>query len=66
MSPLESYARFLTRHAWLVLVAVASTVVLAGTRRLRAEFNVEASLPAGHEFVRIDRRSAASSAAVTR
>src|SRR5690349_1970094 len=55
---LARYASFLTRHAWLVLGAVAlATVVLgAGTRRLRAEFSVEASLPAGHPFVQIDRR----------
>jgi predicted RND superfamily exporter protein len=57
-SPLERYARFLTRRAWLVLGAVTlATVALgAGTRRLRAEFSVEASLPAGHPFVQIDRR----------
>ena len=54
----ERYARFLTNHAWSVLAAVALATVLlaAGTRRLRAEFNFEASLPAGHPFVQIDRR----------
>ena len=57
MSRFERYARFLTEHAWMVLVAVAlvTVVLAAGTRRLRADFDVEASLPAGHPFVQIDR-----------
>jgi uncharacterized protein len=57
MSRLERYARFLTEHAWMVLVAVAlvTVVLAAGTRRLRADFDVEASLPANHPFVQIDR-----------
>jgi uncharacterized protein len=56
MSRLERYARFLTEHAWMVLVAVAlvTIVLAAGTRRLRADFDVEASLPANHPFVQID------------
>jgi hypothetical protein len=58
MSWLERYAHFLTRRAWLVLIAVALvTAALAnGMRLLRAEFSVEASLPAGHPFVQIDRQ----------
>src|SRR5437867_2185829 len=58
MSWLERYARFLTRHAWAVLFAVAlvSCALVLGMRRLRVEFDVEASLPAGHPFVDIDRR----------
>jgi predicted RND superfamily exporter protein len=57
MSFLKRYATFLTRHAVLVLVAVVlATVGLAsGIGRLRAEFNVESSLPADHPFVRIDK-----------
>ena len=54
---LERYARFLTRHAWSVLLAVAlvTGALIVGIGRLRAEFSVEASLPAGHPFVQIDR-----------
>src|SRR5262245_4179713 len=54
---LDRYVRWLVRHAWLVLVLVAvSTVFVAsGMRKLHAEFNVEASLPANHPFVRIDQ-----------
>jgi len=57
MSALERYARFLTDHAWKVLVAVAlvTVVLAAGTRRLHTDFDVEASLPASHPFVQIDR-----------
>ena len=55
---MSGYARFLTRHAWMVLalVALVTVVLAAGTRRLRAEFDIEASLPANHPFVQIDRR----------
>jgi uncharacterized protein len=58
ISALARYAEFLTRHAWAVLIAVAvATVALgAGIRRLHSEFNVEASLPANHPFVQIDRQ----------
>ena len=54
---MESYARFLVRRAWLVLlvVAVATTWIGSGIRRLRTEFNVEAGLPANHPLVEIDR-----------
>ncbi len=57
MSLSERYARFLVRHAWVVLLAVALvTVGLAvGMGRLRTEYRVEASLPAEHPFVRIDK-----------
>jgi hypothetical protein len=58
MPRLERYARWLTQHAWTVLVAVAAatTLLAAGIGRLRVEFDIEASLPAGHPFVRIDQR----------
>src|SRR5438477_5259078 len=58
MSGLERYARFLVRRAWLVLVVVGlvTAVLAAGMRRLRVEFDIEASLPANHPFVQIDRR----------
>ena len=48
------YARFLVRHAWLVLLAVALATawIGLGIGKLRTEFNVEASLPANHPFVR--------------
>jgi len=39
----------------LVVVGAATAAVAAGIGRLRAEFEVEASLPAHHPFVRIDR-----------
>jgi len=56
MPSLERWARLLVRRAWIVLgvVAIVTVVMIAGTRRLRVEFDVEASLPAGHPFVRID------------
>src|SRR5262249_49225002 len=37
------------------LVVVATVAVAAGIRHLRTEFSVEASLPTGHPFVRIDQ-----------
>ena len=57
MTVLERYARFLVRHAWtvLALVAIATAAVAFGMTKLRAEFNVEASLPDNHPFVQIDR-----------
>jgi uncharacterized protein len=57
MLVLDRYVRWLVRHAWLVLVLVAVTTVFvaSGMRKLRTEFNVEASLPASHPFVRIDQ-----------
>ena len=57
MSAGERYARFLVRHARAVLaaIALATAVLVAGMGRLRADFNLEASLPAHHPFVRIDR-----------
>jgi predicted RND superfamily exporter protein len=58
MSGLERYARFLTGHAWAVLLVVGVVTVALGlgTKRLRSEFDLEASLPADHPFVRIDRQ----------
>jgi predicted RND superfamily exporter protein len=57
MRLLDRYARWLVRHAWLVLVlvATATALVASGMRHLRTEFNIEASLPANHPFVRIDQ-----------
>jgi hydrophobe/amphiphile efflux-3 (HAE3) family protein len=58
VSRLARYAEFLTRHAWpvLIAVAVATLALAAGMRRLRVQFDIEASLPANHPFVQIDRR----------
>src|SRR5438046_9974061 len=58
MPPLERYARFLTGHAWTVLVAVgvATAVLAAGMGRLRVSIDFEASLPANHPFVQIDHQ----------
>ena len=54
----ERYARLLVRHAWVIVGAVAlvTAVLVHGIGRLHAEFNVEASLPANHPFVEIDRQ----------
>ena len=54
---MESYARFLVRRAWLVLLAVALATVWIGhgIGKLRTEFNVESSLPANHPLVVIDK-----------
>ncbi len=55
---MEAYARFLVRRAWLVLfaVALATLWIGMGLRQLRTEFNIEASLPAHHPLVEIDRK----------
>jgi len=67
MPPLERYARFLTGHAWTVLVAVgvATAVLAAGMGRLRVSIDFEASLPANHPSCRSTTRSATSSAGAT-
>lgn len=54
---MESYARFLVRRAWLVLLAVALATawVGLGLGKLHAEFDVEKSLPKNHPFVAIDK-----------
>jgi hypothetical protein len=58
MSRWERYARFVVRHAWMVVggVALVSAGMVLGMGHLRTEFNIESSLPAGHPFVQIDRR----------
>jgi predicted RND superfamily exporter protein len=55
---LERWVLLLTRRPWVVLVAVAvaTAAIAAGIGRLRAEFKMEASLPAHHPFVQIDQR----------
>jgi len=54
---LDRYVRFLVRRAGVVLVAIllVTAWLAAGLPRLRTDFDVEASLPADHPFVRIDR-----------
>lgn len=54
---MESYARFLVRRAWLVLlaVAVATAWIGYGISKLRTDFNMESNLPAGHPLVQIDK-----------
>ena len=54
---MESYARFLVRRAWLVLLVVAAVTVWValGIGKLRREFDLEASLPGNHPFVVIDK-----------
>ena len=54
---MDTYARLLVRHAWLVLLAVALATVGIGSGigKLRTEFSVESSLPTNHPLVAIDR-----------
>jgi predicted RND superfamily exporter protein len=54
----EQYARFLVRRAWLVLlgVAIVTVGIGLGLRQLRAEFSVEASLPANHPLIEVDKK----------
>ncbi len=54
---MDTYARFLVRHAWLVLLAVALATlgIGSGIGKLRTEFSVESSLPTNHPLVTIDR-----------
>jgi uncharacterized protein len=56
MSPLERYTRFLVHHAVLFLVGVAIITVgiAAGIGKLETNFDIEASLPAGHPFITVD------------
>ena len=55
---MEAYARFLVRRAWLVLIAVTLVTLWigAGLHQLRRVFDVEASLPAHHPLIEIDRQ----------
>jgi hypothetical protein len=52
----ESYARFIVRRAWWVLLAVglATGWIGLGIGKLHTEFKIEANLPPGHPLVRID------------
>ncbi len=54
---MQSYARFLVRRAWLVLLAVALATggIGLGMGTLRTEFNIEANLPSNHPLVEIDK-----------
>lgn len=54
---MESYARFLVRRAWLVLLAVVLVTawLATGLGKLHTEFDVEKSLPQNHPFVTIDK-----------
>jgi hypothetical protein len=54
----ESYARFLVRRAWWVLLGVALVTIWIGLglRQLRTEFSIESSLPAHHPLVETDRQ----------
>jgi predicted RND superfamily exporter protein len=54
---METYARFLVRNAWPVLVAVllVTAWLATGLGKLQSEFDVEKSLPQNHPFVTIDK-----------
>src|SRR6185295_13131018 len=56
-SAFERYVRFVVRYRWAILavVAVLTGLVASGMAKLRTEFNVEASLPANHHFVQVDK-----------
>src|SRR5438552_3712311 len=56
MPRLERYARLLTGHAWMLLIAVGlvTAALAAGMGRLRVAIDFEASLPANHPSVQID------------
>ena len=55
---MEAYARFVVRRAWWVLLAIGlvSVWVGFGMRQLRSEFSVEASMPAHHPLIEVDRK----------
>lgn len=55
---METYARFLVRRAWPVLIAVTLLTLWIGSgiRHLRSEFTVEANLPAHHPLIEIDQQ----------
>src|SRR5882724_1564671 len=55
---LKSYARFVVRHAWLVLVAslVLSGLLASGLTRLKIELDPEKQLPADHPYIVIDKK----------
>lgn len=57
MSILERYCRWLVQARWgvLAVVGIATALVGLGIPKLRAEFNIESSLPSNHPFVRIDK-----------
>lgn len=58
MSLLERYTRFLVRHAVaiLVLIAAVTGTIAGGMSKLETHFDVEASLPADHPFITIDKK----------
>jgi uncharacterized protein len=58
MSAFERYCRWLVGARWLVLgvVAVLTALVGSGITKLRAEYNIESSLPDEHPFIRIDKK----------
>src|SRR4051812_18714251 len=55
---LRSYARFVVRHAWLVLLVslALSALVSAGLVRLKVELDPENQLPADHPYIVIDKK----------
>jgi uncharacterized protein len=58
MSRGTRWAELVVRHAWVVVVLVmlVTVAMVGGTRRLHTDFSIEASLPAHHPFVEIDKR----------
>jgi len=54
---LERYTRFLVRHPYWMLAAVAAVTawLATGIGKLVADFDIENSLPEGHHFIQVDR-----------
>jgi uncharacterized protein len=55
---LRSYADFVVRRAWLVLVVslVAAAVVATGMRKISIELDPEKQLPADHPYIVVDKK----------
>src|SRR5258705_8644673 len=55
---LKTYARFVVRHAWLVLVVslVSSALLATGIAKLQVELDPEKQMPADHPFIVIDKK----------
>jgi len=58
MPLLERYTRFLVRHAaWmLVAIAIVTAGIAAGMGKLEMHLDIEASMPADHPFIVVDRK----------
>jgi len=55
---LKNYARFVVRHAWLVLGVslLGSLVLAAGVAKLQIQLDPEGQMPADHPYIVIDKK----------